>query len=151
MINRRYPTLTGAPLRKYFLEYATPSKEFGEGFYVVHKPLPAFKKAYNRHTGFWDRHSRIVNLVIPVGAIVYVKDITRSTDKRKMRADKAYVHSIADMHSKQPRKVAHAGWAHDFVYRVGEHVIPHQPFCTVPSTCESGIHFFLNLQDALSY
>lgn len=172
---------TGKTLKAYFMEHVVP---YGDQFKVV-KPLHVFKKARSRHS----HGDRIVNLIIPVGAIVNAPNraFTASgstTDHRKMRASEAIVHSIAGYsrpdstgwasnhnslyrmftHLKgeqmpvgynekhvRPVKVAHSEHSSSFIYRIGASVKPTRPFDTSVGVCESGIHFFLNIRDALRY
>jgi hypothetical protein len=169
-------SVRGQELRDYFMSHVKPHSD---QFYKVVKPLHVFKVACNRHGA----KNRIVNLVIPVGAIVYAADCCFSErsalDGRKMRASEAYVHSIVkynadtwwphnrhsfnevhlysennpisfDVSRVSTAKVAHAFW-NSFEYRTGNTVRPQKPFSMLSDQCDSGIHFFLNARDALTF
>lgn len=101
----------------------------------------------------------IANLIIPVGAKLYV-DVNRmysSPDYVKMRANKAQVHSIVRKSDKQ--QVAFARSAHDssFIYtnplmtHFDNQVTPKGEFYMGNGQCADGIHFYINLQAALDH
>jgi hypothetical protein len=130
----------------------TKSRPRQHGFFTVVKPMHVFKHV--RH-GENNSTRAIANLVIPVGAMIYVNDIAFSegavASHRKMRASEAFVHSIAAQRSGQQVHEATSSWTSMFKYIVGKTVKPMKPFCKVSTQCESGIHFFVNLADAKSW
>lgn len=102
-----------------------------------------------------DHQPYICELLIP-------EDAERSSGfERKCRASKAkviaiwtldYVDIDKVMHFvKTRRRVAHSCYDKDFVYRVGETVIPTNGFCTDRfNTCAPGIHFYMTMAEAAS-
>lgn len=123
--------------------------------------------------------NRIINLIIPVGATIFASDdvFGRFSDLsgRKMRASEAIVHSIvrfvvqdSDMtyynwggtddywtetlSEKNFVAAAEARSCHNpkFKYIPGKVVKP-DTFSNEYDQCEGGIHFFLNVRDALRY
>ena len=120
----------------------------------VTSPLHVFKKVYNE----W-LDDAIANLIIMEGESIWIHPYAfagsgwaGSWNERKMRATSAYVHSI---HSVDPgnRSVRQAKSWFDptFVYKVGEVVRPKFDFSFEQNTCASGIHFFVELNDALDF
>lgn len=94
----------------------------------------------------------IANLIIPKGSIIYGLPYgSDMQDGRKMRANKAIVHSIVSTNSGDEFKWARSGHDVRFVYKAGEAVKPLENFSTEQNQCRSGIHFFVNLHDALTY
>ena len=134
----------------YIREHAVPAGgKWHSNFWRITKEMKVFKKAYYKYY-----HQVIVNLVIPVDAIIHFPESNYSVDEidnRKMRASKAFVHSIASKNNKEILNVAHSDWSVDFKYIVGKTVKPTYSFCSTPYQCESGIHFFMQLEDALIY
>ena len=102
-----------------------------------------FKKAINPS----DRSRCIVVLEIP-------EDARRlSATGRKCRCDKAKVLQIQNIDDSVPYNCNYAvsNYNNDFVYKVGEIVTPDQ-FCEDRwQECASGIHFFINRQEAVDY
>jgi hypothetical protein len=167
----RTPRLLGKELKKYFKEHAkrirvraTESSWWGgrgtryevTGFYVITKELNVFKMNYSTD----GRTKVITNLTIPVGAKVYAPDFAFNEDHaddgyrchdRKMRASEAIVHSSATMYAQKPVAVARSGWDSSFKYAAGKTIKPRGDFDMDGDQCASGIHFFLNLQDAIEY
>ena len=91
--------------------------------------------------------SVIVKLLIP-------EDAKRlSSTGRKCRASKAEVLEIQTVDGELLENVK--AWSmHDntFTYEVGKTVEPKKPFCDDRwQECESGIHFFINRQEAVNY
>lgn len=134
----------------YLKEHAEPAGgKWHSNFYRVTKELKVFKKAYSGH------NSVIVNLIIPVGAIVHFPEIiydNHDIDNRKMRASKAIVHSMATKFKKKELTVANSDWDCNFEYKVGKTVKPFdEKFSSTPRECEAGIHFFMQVEDALKY
>lgn len=149
----------GRALGEYFKQHAEPIDR--ARFFRVTKPLPAFKSAYSGGS------FALVNLTIPVGALVYVRGMafvterSHASEQRKMRASAAIVHSIwrfgrvydhiNKTNIRAYEEVQFARSRHDphFTYRPGERVVPCNSFSMDWDACASGIHFFLNVRDAL--
>ena len=140
----------GMVLKDYFMSHV--KKTENKNFYEVVKPLYVFKKTITTGDTF---RSCITNLIIPKGTIIYccanVFDYFNQRSDRKMRASRAIVHSsvrIADTN-----KTDNTWSLQDatFIYKNGKTVNPRFGFSMKNSHCESGIHFFLNLQDAIDY
>ena len=89
----------------------------------------------------------IVKLLIPVDA----KRL--SSTGRKCRASKAEVLEIQTLDGKPLENVkAWSMYDINFTYEVGKTVEPKEPFCDNRwHECESGIHFFINRQEAVNY
>ena len=89
----------------------------------------------------------IIKLLIP-------EDAKRlSATGRKCRCDKAQVLAIENLDG-TPSGKAETYSANDrsFVYKVGETVTPKEAFCEDRwQECSSGIHFFINRQEAVEY
>lgn len=168
----RTPRLLGKELKKYFKEHAkrirvraTEPGWWGgrgtryevTGFYVVVKDLPVFKLTYSSGT----RTKVITNLTIPVGAKVFAPESAffechsdtdyNSCHDRKCRASEAKVHSNATVVAGKEVAVANSGWDTSFKYTAGQTVKPSNGFDMDNDQCAGGIHFFLNLQDAIDY
>lgn len=159
MLSAQPKIVRGRALREYLLEYATPS-ERAPHLWTVHKDLPVFKKARDRSLAY----SVIVNMELLCGSVFHARPQAftgaSTVETRKMRADSAYVHSIAYA---DPRSISHleaigtetryARSCHDmnFYYEVGETVRPSIGFNRFPGICSTGIHFFLNVRDAIQY
>jgi hypothetical protein len=121
------------------------------GFYKVVKPMQVFKRV---HHG--ENYVRaIANLVIPVGAMIYVNPAAfwkgQCSDSRKMRASEAFVHSLATQRTGRPLLEARSGYSYNFKYHIGKTVKPELRFSKQAAQCESGIHFFVNLADAKTW
>ena len=89
----------------------------------------------------------IVKLLIP-------EDAKRSSGTgRKCRADKAVVLEIQDMAGEALEGVvARSSYDPLFTYEVGKTVEPREPFDDCRwNECGSGIHFFINRQEAVNY
>lgn len=168
--------LSGKPLLKLVREHSTPKTRDGR-IRVVTKDMHVFKKVYTDNP--FRRFSRVIttiaNLVVPAGALIHVghgvmKCWGRNMGDRKMRASKAFVHSLSNCEGwlrshltgeqtpgwwlgKAIRKENNTYSAHDsmFKYRAGVTVKPELGFSTRRDECASGIHFFVNLRDALDY
>ena len=89
----------------------------------------------------------IVKLLIPEDA----KRI--SATGRKCRADKAIVQEIQTVAGERLENVdARSMFDPNFTYSVGKTVTPREPFCENRwQECESGIHFYINRQEAVDY
>ena len=146
-------------LKQHTRQYNVPQ------FLEVTKPLHVFKQVKSGVK----RVNAIANLIIPVGAVIYypyasLSHLSNQAD-RKMRASKAFVHSITTYSKRRKfgngsvsvaledctsKKNAYSLYDRDFRYRVGRNVYPDR-FSMYRDTCTNGIHFFLNLADALTY
>ena len=116
----------------------------------------------------------IVALRIPVGEKIYVQPMMYydSLDSRKMRASKAYVEKqfvightcrFFNGNNNDADTIAFELASYyettettsvrdiTFLYKTGNFVRPKQPFYNKNAVCASGIHFFVNLTDALYY
>ncbi len=106
-------------------------------------PFIGWKKAKNEN-GL----DVIVKLLIP-------EDAKRSSaTTRKCRASKAMVLEIQTLNGEPLAETvpAYSKFAIDFVYKVGEMVTPNLPFDEDRfNECSSGIHFFINRQEAVDY
>ena len=97
-----------------------------------------------------DGYERIVKLLIP-------EDAKRSSASgRKCRCDKAIVLEIQDLDGNTVDENVHSVFQHHMVstiwYSVGETVEPELPFDENRfNECASGIHFFINRQEAVEY
>lgn len=143
----------GHALRDYFLQHVTAYTAVSFGtkgtFWVVTTELKAFKRLDG---------TRVAALKIPIGATVYAARpaFNRATyrDERKMRASKAIVHGIYSIAKGVYGMDVSCGRSlHDesFVYRPGATVEPKYTFSMDDAQCASGIHFFLNFNDAYLY
>jgi hypothetical protein len=104
---------------------------------VLTQPLYGFKKAMGE---------RIVNLTIPVGSIVHVSD-----EEAKCRTNLARVHSIWDPRNKIKVGYGTSKWDNTFLYKTNQLVVPKRDFSMRHGVCTSGIHFYLNIVDALNF
>ena len=99
----------------------------------------AYKKA--QHAG----RPVIVEMIIPAGTRV-------NATEGKCRASKATVVSITDIKNAAITYTqAGSCWAPLFRYGVGETVRPHNGWNRSGNECESGIHFFVSINEALDY
>ena len=91
------------------------------------------------------RGNLIVKLLIP-------EDARRlSGTGRKCRCDKAKVLEIQTMDGKPTGTTAHSNYCYNFVYTIGETVVP-DVFCTDRwQECGGGIHFFITREEAVQY
>ena len=91
------------------------------------------------------RGNLIVKLLIP-------EDARRlSGTGRKCRCDKAKVLEIQTMDGKPTGTTAHSNYCYNFVYTIGETVVP-DVFCTDRwQECSGGIHFFITREEAVRY
>lgn len=89
----------------------------------------------------------IIKLLIP-------EDAKRSSGiGRKCRSDKAIVLEIQNIDgTKADTDIAYSQHCSSFTYMVGETVVPEKPFDNDRwKECASGIHFFINRQEAVNY
>lgn len=142
--------VVGSNLRKYFLEHVTETPL--PGIYFVHDELKVFKKIYTT-----DSYSTgIANLRIPKGATVFAShsafdDTYGFRDNRKMRASIAICHSIADLNGRAVEKGVSLRVAGRVKYAKNSVIRPGGIFDSGYKTCSTGIHFFLNVDDAIAY
>jgi hypothetical protein len=109
----------------------------------------------------------IVALLIPKGAVVYApNNYQGSIDCRKMRASEAIVYkqflvghkfhlghlpgAFETEFYKEVNKTV-SGFDYSFQYTTGTSVVPEDGFSFNQRQCEPGIHFFVNLADAMNY
>ena len=91
----------------------------------------------------------IVELVVPASAQrVYC-------DEQKIRVSEAKVAKFLKFDGsdyKVPRGMAvHSDFDYDFIYKLGKVVKPSEKFDPTPGTCGSGIHGFIDINDAINY
>ena len=89
----------------------------------------------------------IIKLLIP-------EDAKRSSGTgRKCRSDKAIVLEIQNEDgTKANMDIAYSRYCDSFTYKVGKTVVPEKPFNDNRwEECASGIHFFINRQEAVEY
>jgi len=151
----RHKRLTSEQYTAYFLDHVKPLGH--SNLYKVTKDIQAYKKVQwhepdNAYCGY-KNHKAIASLIIPKGAILHASLMWVSElNQRKIRANKAVVHQIHDVISDKNRLEANSDWASNFKYKVGKTVRPSGcRFYMGAGICESGIHFFLQMEDALSY
>lgn len=141
------------------------AKKIGNGFWTVKNDLKVWKVTHAP-----DDERAVVALRIPVGATVFMQEDSNLDyqEARKMRASAAFVekqfridvigarHSVkADVFSWECRGIREiprsCSDSYDFRYETGKTVTPRFPFSLAREQCASGIHFFVNLYDALTY
>lgn len=122
-----------------------------EGEFIAWKKCYYLVRASLKDDGFtcFDTKGCIVKLKIPAHAL------RSSSFGRKCRASEAIVLAIQDIHGKDLGAGIEAFSCYDgqFKYHVGETVKPHRaPFDPDRwRECASGIHFFINRQEAVRY
>lgn len=138
--------LSPAKLKAYLEQYATQDEKRPH-LWKVHTDLPAFKKVVDGGSAI------IANLIIPKGARLRAdtKTWTRRRNLRKMRANKAFVHSLVDKLCLHRVPIARSLFRESFTYMPGQVVTPWQRFSTKDIECASGIHFFLEVRRAYYY
>lgn len=156
-------TLCNSELKQHFDQHCvqsyTANGTVRKNIYVVTKPMHVFKKVF----GDCGVHV-IANLIIPVGAFVQAStdvfavrcdsghsDAFMNARIRKMRASEAHVHSLVKQRSQQHVGDAYSGWDPFFKYTVGTTVKPRYVFSLANKQCDYGIHFFVNLDDAMKW
>jgi hypothetical protein len=121
---------------------------------VGRRPYKGFPAGEYGACGYQYSVDAIANLIIPVGAMIYASNdafVCNSSDSRKMRATEAKVHSVVTRRSKKQEQLAHSMFDSDFKYVPGQIVKPSKRFSKCEDRCDSGIHFFVNLHDALTW
>lgn len=121
------------------------------------------KKIDGLHT-LYGNTDGIANLIIPSGALVYFDDTLSlgSADFGKLRSNVAHLHSIARKRDQKPVLLGFSKHDPSFRYETPEYkgnkngvsvLKPTNGFETGyhSRSCDSGIHFFLDLQYALNY
>ena len=173
-INIEVEHLSGRGVRKYIKDNCKSNKD---GFWTVEKELKVWKATrlgpIQRPKGFTPGGRVIVALRIPAGAQLFALPLDRYSfdddiDDRKMRASAAFVEkqfyvgsAYTYNHYSKTREIelsectaikkSFATYDQDFAYRTGHIVKPSYNFSTSRSQCVSGIHFFVNLTDAMEY
>lgn len=119
---------------------------------ILKKDLIVYKKLRN---GF---DTYIATLLIPKGSKVRLQNNRRiSLEDRKMRADQAFVLSIFEyagdekVDFRKVEYVANFSLYKRLKYITGEMVYPDEFDLNPTDQCAGGIHFFLDLEDALCY
>lgn len=147
------PRMTPSEYKAYFLEHVTPI--FGRAnFYTVKKDLKVFKSIHCTAPRNSSRYMNkaIASLLIKKGSVIHAKlEYLNDTANRKCRADSAYIQKMYDFYDDKEITVGFSGWDSSFRYNTGKTVRPVGGFSYRPFICETGIHFFLQLQDALNY
>lgn len=154
--------LSLAQCRNYIRQNSTP---IGNGFWTVKNDLKVWKTTHDR-----DLEQVIVALRIPAGATVFAQEDSNMNfmDHRKMRTSVAFVEKqfrigsriterevqphVFSWECKEIREITRScSDNYDFWYETGKTVTPRFPFSLAREQCASGIHFFVNLYDALTY
>lgn len=108
----------------------------------------AYKKIYRTRFGCSSKDEIIAVLEIPA-------DAKRSSGGRirKCRCSKAKVLRFEDMNGNVLNEITegYSSFDRDFVYRVGEYVMAYQFDENRWKPCSTGIHFFINRQEAINY
>lgn len=154
--------LSLAQCRDYLRQNSTP---IGNGFWTVKNDLKVWKTTHAP-----DYEQAIVALRIPAGATVFAQESDNMDylDNRKMRASVAFVEKqfrigsrgigrevtphVFSWECKEIREIDKSySDNYDFWYETGKTATPKSPFSLRREQCASGIHFFVNLTDALIY
>jgi len=150
----------------------------GDGFYKVVNPLYVFKKAYTKAgysvlinliipTGAII-YGHISKLPQPYGKLslqncgkmratrAKVHSIIRLQDNittvyRNFKGNDSYMSGASRLLTEKEIRTAYSGHDDYFKYEVGCTVRPKEPFDYFQGECASGIHFFLNAEQALDY
>jgi hypothetical protein len=102
----------------------------------------------------YDLSAAIANLMIPKGALVHCNQFAFTN---KLRANKALVHSIVRVEDRKPVMYGLSSYDTSFMYLNGGmlgreiEVRPWHGFYNGTGNCESGIHFYLELDAALKH
>lgn len=118
-------------------------------------PITLYKKANYVANSFFRRSVTVVAQVIVVLEVPASATKHYDTDNHKIRVSEAKVVNILDIDGK-PMKLA---WKHSvtskhdplFKYEIGKTVTPTEPFEDSDRTCASGIHGFLDIEEAFKY
>ena len=137
--NLRWANLSGSDLRESDLRGSDLSGSKG-AFVTMMCPSDGAFVGWKKCRG-----NLIVKLLIP-------EDARRlSGTGRKCRCDKAKVLEIQAMDGKPTGTTAHSNYCYNFVYTIGETVVP-DVFCTDRwQECGGGIHFFITREEAVRY
>lgn len=159
MNDEKIPYLQGEKLTKYLHKHfrtgrsrhkLSPSGNYLSVFAELKTRLLAFKKLGD---------NKIANLIIPVGETVHAQywidgiNLVPNLDggQWKLRSSGAIVHSIADYKNNKYTYGRSYHYPH-FIYEVHpSKILRPEKFSRKAEICESGIHFFLNLEEALDY
>lgn len=137
-------------LQKVIAENLVPAGPgYGTNMFRVVHPLHVFKAARTLGEGQVRYRKVIINLVIPKGSIVHLPKNLKMHNK--CRASDALVHSIYTQVGQDEVDIANSDWDWSFKYNKGLIVVPRKPFSKMNGICESGIHFFFDLDTALHY
>ena len=111
-------------------------------------------------TNYYNREDAIANLIIPKGAFIYLNyriQFQEGESHVKIRASKAKLHSIVRISDQKQVVFARSKYDSAYTYdnpkflgKESELILPDQ-FSDHPGVCESGIHFFLDIESALNY
>ena len=143
-------------LKEYFLSHMYEGPTVAANIFKVRVPLRVFKKTRRSRnsTPYYSPNPAIVNLTIPEGGYVYANPgafmLGSRMDYRKMRASKAIVHSVINPKTQKKLGSSRSDYDLHFVYKPGKIVTP-SGFSYQDEICGAGIHFFLNVGDALNY
>lgn len=156
------PFVRGSDLRQYMSEHCENDLK-NDWLWRVKEPMKVFKAVIRRQIGQASLVC-IVNLELPRGTRIMVNpDCFNGINEKivKMRADQAFVHSIAEKYTGNIVYKAESDWNWSYVYKPGTLIYPerdsggkmfpvHQNFDD-RQTCATGIHFFVNLAEAFDY
>ena len=143
--NLRHADLRHADLRYADLSYANLS--YANLSYAKNVPyIPMICPEEGDFIGWKVANKKIVKLYIPDDAL------RSSATTRKCRCNKAEVVEIYNLDGTiAEQRCVKSDYNNDFVYKVGETVIVDNFDKERWNECSSGIHFFLNRQEAINY
>lgn len=141
----------GSPISS--AEYSRNGLSFGT-FFKLKKDLKGFKCTFG-NPGTFTR--RIVNLIIPKGAVVFIGKSGGTKHFYKCRADKVIVDSIHSAYDGSKAKCSYSmrtryvnGRRMATKYQTGKTLVEPN-FSKYASTCAPGLHFFLDIKTAFEY
>jgi len=142
-------------LIKYFDDYVHTDFTFSSNSLgIPEKPMTLYKKVRVKNI-FGEEESAIVTLEVPAKALK-----NHSLYGEKCRVSEAKVKDITWSRNEKKGKRVHYFWPfswvrslHDskFHYRRGKVVKPKEPFDKSSEECSSGIHGFIDIEDAIEY
>jgi hypothetical protein len=132
---------------------------------VVNPHLKMTNILYHGHNSsltenYYSRADAIANLIIPVGSEIYIDDwkATVNPDFLKMRASQAQVHSIVRISDKKQVVFARSNYDKLFTYvnpqlvaGADKVIHPGNGWAQRSGQCAGGIHFYINIDAALSH
>lgn len=126
--------------------------EYTSGIVPPPKSIYLYKKCWYKAKGNHSVKPVIVKLEVPETAKrVYCENY-------KMRVSEAKVVELYDMDGKVIKRPkcpldysVYSGWDNYFKYRIGETVVPENDFDEKSGHCGSGIHGFIDFNDAVNY